>query len=182
MNNDKGKVLITLARNAIASQLNISHPEDVDDSVDWLQQHGASFVTLTKNDELRGCIGSLQSYQSLADDVRANAIAAAFHDTRFAPLSRDEYDKIKVEVSVLSPMQVVDFSSQDDLLSQLRPNIDGVVLEYAGHRGTFLPQVWEQIPDKQSFLNQLKLKAGLPVDFWDSSLKIQRYQVSKYHE
>jgi hypothetical protein len=181
MNQDKGKILLTLARNAIASQLGISHSEDID-AVDWLQQNGASFVTLTKNNELRGCIGSLQSYQTLADDVRSNAIAAAFHDTRFAPLSRDEYNQIKVEVSVLSPMQTVDFVSQADLLAKLRPNIDGVVMEYAGHRGTFLPQVWEQIPDKQSFLNQLKLKAGLPIDFWDNGIKVERYQVSKYHE
>lgn len=192
---NRGPALLALARAAIAQALGLPHAR-VDsinsdnptadrattDDADWLQEPGACFVTLTQGGQLRGCIGSLEARRPLRDDVRANAVAAALRDTRFPPLTAAELAHTRVEVSVLSPMQPLAFSSEADALAQLRPQVDGVVLEYAGHRGTFLPQVWEQLPTPQEFMAHLKHKAGLPSNFWTDGVRLQRYTVEKWQE
>ncbi|MDP2265344.1 MAG: AmmeMemoRadiSam system protein A, partial [Thiobacillus sp.] len=179
-NSDKGVILLKLARSEIASKLGheVSRPEEAG----WLLEPGASFVTLTRQGALRGCIGTLEAHRPLGVDVRENAMAAAFHDPRFMPLSLAEFEEIRVEVSLLSasePMLVVD---EEDALISLRPGIDGVVFEYGHYRSTFLPQVWEQLPEPAEFLAHLKHKAGLPMDFWAEDVRLSRYTVTKWKE
>lgn len=145
-----------------------------------LQQQASSFVTLHKLGELRGCIGALEAYQPLIDDIADHAYAAAFQDPRFLALKETEYDELEIEISVLGPSELMKFKSEDDLLEQLRPNIDGLILEYDYHRGTFLPGVWEQLPDKKEFLNHLKVKAGLPMQWWNNDVKISRYETISF--
>lgn len=176
----RGRVLLPLARAAIAGEL--GRPQAADDSAPWLREPGACFVTLTRQGELRGCIGTLEAHRPLLTDVRVNAVAAAFHDPRFAPLSMRELDLVEVEVSLLSPMQALDFASEAEALALLRPGIDGVVLSYGSRRSTFLPQVWEQLPDVHAFMAHLKRKAGLPADFWHAELRLQRYTVTQWKE
>lgn len=142
-----------------------------------LQCPGASFVTLNLHGELRGCIGSLQAYQPLADDVAQNAFNAAFRDPRFAPLDDSERDALDLHISILSPSTPIHFTSEADLLRQLRPGIDGLILQDGHHRGTFLPQVWESLADPVDFLAHLKRKAGLPSHYWSPTLQVQRYTV-----
>jgi AmmeMemoRadiSam system protein A len=148
----------------------------------WLQESGACFVTLTQQGQLRGCIGTLEARRSLIVDVKANAVSAAMHDPRFKPLTVAELTVTAIEVSVLSPMQALRFDSEADALAQLRPGIDGVVLEFDRYRSTFLPQVWEQLPKVSEFMAHLKHKAGLPVDFWASGMRLSRYTLSKWKE
>jgi AmmeMemoRadiSam system protein A len=177
---ETGAVLLPLARAAIAREL--GRPHTADDSAPWLQDSGACFVTLTQGGDLRGCIGTLEAHRPLLSDVRANALAAAFRDPRFAPLSARELERTEVEVSLLSPMQGLDFASEAEALAQLRPGVDGVVFMYGGRRSTFLPQVWEQLPAVDDFLAHLKRKAGLPAGFWHAEVRLQRYTVSKWKE
>jgi AmmeMemoRadiSam system protein A len=132
-------------------------------------------VTLHLGKQLRGCIGSLQGYQPLIVDVAMNAFNAAFRDPRFLPMTESELPKISLDISVLSKSQPMHFSSEADLLSQLRPGIDGLIISDHGHRGTFLPSVWEQLPDPATFLSHLKTKAGLPTNYWSNTLTVQRY-------
>ena len=177
---ETGAVLLPLARAAIARAL--GRPHTADDSAPWLQDRGACFVTLTQSGDLRGCIGTLEAHRPLLSDVRANALAAAFRDPRFAPLSARELERTEVEVSLLSPMQGLDFASEAEALAQLRPGVDGVVFVYGGRRSTFLPQVWEQLPAVDDFMAHLKRKAGLPAGFWHAEVRLQRYTVSKWKE
>jgi AmmeMemoRadiSam system protein A len=135
----------------------------------------ACFVTLHLANNLCGCIGSLQAHQPLIIDVAHNAFNAAFHDPRFAPLSKAKALQIKLDISVLSTPEPMQFDSEANLLAQLRPQIDGLILSDAGHRGTFLPTVWQQFPDPLIFFSHLKNKAGLPANYWSSTLKVQRY-------
>lgn len=175
-----GNALLMRARNAIGARLGFPpHPEPGHPA---LQQPGATFVTLTLEGELRGCIGSLEAWRSLEEDVRENAIAAAFHDPRFPPLTRQEFPRIRVEVSLLSAPCPILFSNEADAVSQLRPGIDGVIFECHGRRGTFLPQVWESLPDRQAFFSHLKQKAGFPPSFWSPEVKLYRYEVRKWKE
>lgn len=180
MSTDKGQILLPLARNAIAQQL--GQPISTISEAAWLQASGASFVTLTQDGELRGCIGSLQAHRPLLQDVQANALAAAFQDPRFPPLQLAELNRTQVEVSLLSPSEAIVFESEQDALAQLRPHIDGVIFEFGYYRSTFLPQVWEQLPDPESFMAHLKHKAGLSLDFWAANVKLARYTVSKWKE
>ncbi len=140
-----------------------------------LQQPGASFVTLKESNVLRGCIGSLEAHQPLIQDVAEHAFAAAFRDPRFAPINHIEEPVVHISISVLSPSEAISFDSESDLLSQIEAGSDGLTLEYQNKKGTYLPSVWQQLPDKQEFLNHLKQKAGLPVDFWSDDIKISRY-------
>lgn len=140
-----------------------------------LQQTLACFVTLHKNNQLRGCIGALEAYQPLIDDIAEHAFAAAFQDPRFPSLDQTEFEKISIEISVLSKPESMIFKSEDDLLQQVRPEIDGLILEHGFNRGTFLPSVWQQLPDKKEFLKHLKMKAGLPAQWWENDVKISRY-------
>ena len=150
-------------------------PVDLEKFPATLVELGASFVTLEINDDLRGCIGSLEAYQPLIVDVVSNAYAAAFHDPRFRPLTKAEYPSLTKHISVLSKPILLEFSSEEDLLSKLRPNIDGLVLQEGGRRGTFLPIVWEKLSEPHLFLQHLKIKAGLPPDYWSDSIKVFRY-------
>jgi uncharacterized protein len=181
---NKGKILLQLARSSIAEALGRTDEfsEKIPQDVDWWQEKGACFITLMQGDQLRGCVGSLEAYRSLLDDVKANAKAAAFKDTRFSPLTSDELDITQVEISLLSAMQALDFEDEPDALSQLRPGIDGVVFEYYHQRSTFLPQVWQQLPASRDFMVHLKQKAGLPADFWADGVRLSRYTVSKWKE
>lgn len=177
---EKGSTLLKLARSEIASKLGQADAASV--QAGWLEEPGASFVTLTRHGELRGCIGSLEAHRPLGIDVRENAVAAAFRDPRFMPLSRAEFDDIRVEVSLLSTAEPLAVEDEAAALAVLRPNVDGVVFEYGHYRSTFLPQVWEQLPEPAEFLAHLKRKAGLPVDFWAEQVKLSRYTVSKWKE
>lgn len=181
MDNDLGRSLLVMARNAIADKLGVAHPAGPAPQPE-LAQPGAVFVTLTEHGELRGCIGSLEAWRPLHDDVVANARAAAFNDPRFAPLRAEDLSGVRVEVSLLSAAQPMPFSGEDDAIGQLRPHIDGVILECGRHRGTFLPQVWESLPEPRQFMAQLKRKAGLPPDFWSTDVKLSRYSVNKWKE
>ena len=177
---DAGDTLLPLARAAISSAL--GEPQVAAADAAWLQQRGASFVTLTQQGQLRGCIGSLEARRSLTEDVKSNAVAAALHDTRFAPLTLAELAYTSLEVSVLSPMQTMNFDTEAQALAQLHPGVDGVVLQFGRYRSTFLPQVWEQLPDVHQFMSHLKQKAGLPPDFWRAGVQLQRYSVRKWLE
>jgi hypothetical protein len=175
-----GPTLLVLARNAIAARLGQETRAEADHPA--LARSGATFVTLTQNGDLRGCIGSLEAHRSLDHDVRANAVAAAFSDPRFPPLTAAELPHTRVEVSLLSAPQPMHFTSEADALRQLRPHVDGVILTAGRHRGTFLPQVWEQLPEPRLFMAHLKQKAGLPADWWSSDVELQRYEVQKWKE
>lgn len=177
---EQGKMLLKLARNAIAIELGIATNDCL--CPEWTMNPGATFVTLTLNDQLRGCIGSLEAYRPLLDDVRQNAIASAFHDPRFDPLSREEFCSVVIEVSLLSSPEPIAHSNQSNALAQLKPGIDGIVLQYGAHRATYLPQVWEQLPEAKSFIAKLKRKAGLAEDFWSNELRLSRYSVQKWSE
>lgn len=145
-----------------------------------LRAPGASFVTLRRQGDLRGCIGSLEAHRPLVVDVADNAFAAAFRDPRFTPLRADELADLEVHISVLSAPAAVDFRDEADLLRQLRPGVDGLILSVDGHRGTFLPSVWESLPRPEQFLAQLKRKAGLPADFWSPQIRVQRYTTEAF--
>jgi AmmeMemoRadiSam system protein A len=177
---DPGRTLLPIARAAISQSLGRSHTANED--APWLQEFGASFVTLTQQGQLRGCIGSLQAHRPLLVDVKTNAVAAALQDPRFSPLTVHELERTHVEVSLLSPMLPLTFSSEADALAQLRPGVDGVVFEYDRYRSTFLPQVWEQLPQTHEFIAHLKRKAGLPHNFWAKEVRLHRYTVSKWKE
>ena len=177
---DLGQALLIRARNAIAEQLGL--PVQAEPDHPALREPGATFVTLTEHGQLRGCIGSLEAHRILERDVRANAIAAAFRDPRFAPLQAAEWPQLQVEVSLLSAATPMEFKDEADALRQLQPGIDGVIFECGGRRSTFLPQVWESLPKPRTFLSQLKQKAGLSGDFWAQGVKLYRYEVQKWKE
>lgn len=177
---DAGIVMLPIARASIATALGRSASANED--APWLQEAGACFVTLMRHGQLRGCIGSLEARRCLLADVKSNAVAAAFHDPRFPALSEQELDDTNIEVSVLSPPQALQFSSEADALAQLRPGMDGIVFLCGQARSTFLPQVWEQLPDRTAFLAQLKRKAGIASDFWSDDVRLQRYTVNKWRE
>lgn len=145
-----------------------------------LSQDYSCFVTLHKGNELRGCIGALEAYQPLIVDVAEHAYAAAFKDPRFPSLDKSELEHVHIEISVLGKPESMVFKDENDLLQQIRPNIDGLILEYRHHRGTFLPSVWEQLPDKKDFLNHLKAKAGMSQQWWDKSVKMSRYETLSF--
>lgn len=148
-----------------------------------LKENGASFVTLTIHGGLRGCIGALEAYQPLANDVQEHAVAAALEDPRFPPLSQNELSQIEIEVSRLTEPRELEYSSSDDLIKKLRPHVDGVILRQGFHRATFLPQVWEKIPDPEEFLDQLCYKMGVRPEAWrDAKLQVYIYQVEEFRE
>ena len=177
---ERRKVLLPIARASIAASLGRVH--HADEKATWLQEKGACFVTLMQQGELRGCIGTLEAHRPLLQDVKANAHAAAFRDPRFVPLAAVELDKTEVEISLLSAMSPMQFSGERDALNQLKPGIHGVVFEYGRYRSTFLPQVWEQLPNVVDFMAHLKYKAGLAPDFWAEEVRLFCYTVSKWKE
>ena len=148
-----------------------------------LQAEGASFVTLTVHGDLRGCIGALQPYQSLAEDVREHAVAAALEDPRFPQVQENELAKIQIEVSRLTIPMPLDYKDTEDLLAKLQPGVDGVILRDGFRRATFLPQVWEKIPDAAAFLANLCYKMKAAPDTWKRKhLEVLVYQVEEFHE
>ena len=177
---NKGRILLPISRSAITETLGQTH--EANEDATWLQDKAACFVTLKQQNNLRGCIGTLEAHRSLLEDVKNNANAAAFHDTRFSPLTSEELDIAEIEISLLSPVQSLNFSNEQDALAQLQAGIDGVVFEFGHHRSTFLPQVWEQLPDTKDFIAHLKTKAGLTADFWHDEVKLSTYIVNKWKE
>ena len=177
---DLGRALLSIARSAIGAELGLRPVAQASHAT--LTQPAATFVTLKLAGELRGCIGSLKPLRPLGVDVRENAIAAAFRDPRFPPLAVVEFEATSVEVSLLSADERLDVRDEEDLLARMRPGVDGLVLEYGRHRATFLPQVWESLPEPRGFLAALKRKAGLPGDFWSPQVNISRYGVTKWAE
>ena len=175
-----GEALLGIARGAISHRLGLADAGPLTDAAPWLNRPGASFVTLMLEDRLRGCIGSLAATRRLGEDVAENALAAALRDPRFAPLAADEWQRCQLEVSVLSPAKPLHFGNEAEMLAQLRAGEDGVILEHEGRRATFLPQVWESLPDKRQFLGELMRKAGIPAQTRLARCKLWRYRVIKW--
>jgi AmmeMemoRadiSam system protein A len=147
-----------------------------------LDRPGATFVTLTRYGGLRGCIGTLEAHRPLRHDVEENTLNAAFRDPRFAPLPAAELAGTRIEVSLLRAPVPLPIAGEDDLLQRLQPGVDGVVLAFRGRRATFLPQVWESLPEPREFIAALKAKAGLAAGFWHDEVRVSRYTVSKFRE
>lgn len=175
-----GGLLLHLARAAIGEAL--GEPAGPTVLPEWAERPGACFVTLKLDGELRGCIGSLRAWRPLSEDVRANAVTAALGDPRFSPLESGELPRVRLEVSLLSPLEPVECSDEAALLRRLRPGVDGLMLEHEGHRGTFLPAVWRELPEPAQFVRQLKRKAGLDPDFWAPEVQVSRYTVERWGE
>lgn len=180
MNDALGSALLIRARNAIAGEFGVAPRPEPNHPA--LHEPGATFVTLTQQGQLRGCIGSLEAHRPLAEDVKANARFAAFHDPRFAPLTASELERTRIEVSLLTPPEPMIFADEADAIRQMQPGIDGMILECYGRRGTFLPQVWESLPEPREFFRHLKQKAGFSPDFWSPDVKLFRYEVQKWKE
>ncbi|MDQ1338417.1 MAG: uncharacterized protein QG617_1384 [Campylobacterota bacterium] len=173
-------VLLRIAKNSILCEFSSSYNFDKNkllESYPFLKKQGASFVTLKYDDHLRGCIGSIVAHRSLLNDVAANAVSAAFNDPRFHQLHENELSHISVEVSVLSEPTLLEYEDFDDLLKKVVPDIDGLILKHNGHQGTFLPQVWEQLPSVKEFLGHLSMKAGLNPSVYAEHPTIYRYRV-----
>ncbi len=185
LNQAEQKILLKIAREALEKSV-LGEPLPTIDLAALppsLQEDGATFVTLTVNERLRGCIGTLQAYQPLAEDVQEHTVAAALQDPRFPNVTPDELPGISIEVSVLSPKIPLEYEGPQDLLSKIRQGVDGVLLQDGFHKATFLPQVWDKIPDPALFLSQLCLKMGAPADLWRKKpLDIYIYQVQDFHE
>ncbi len=175
---EQGRTLVTVARDAIAAAL--GKPPAPDPEGEWLRRHGATFVTLTRDGELHGCIGSLEARQSILADVKHNAVAAALYDPRARVFSLEHVDELRIEVSILSPLEPITFDDEVDALSKLRPHVDGVVIAHGGRRATFLPQVWRSLPSPAEFMAHLKRKAGLSPSFWAPTVKLYRYSLEKF--
>lgn len=149
--------------------------DGVADNTPALHATAATFVTLMLHGVLRGCIGTLDAFQPLIADTAENAHGAAFRDPRFPVVTAHELERLDIHISILGQAEAVAFTSEQDLIAQLRPGIDGLILTEKGRRGTFLPTVWESVPDPMQFLGHLKVKAGLPPDYWSDSIQVARY-------
>lgn len=182
---EEGRCLLSVARQTIQQRLFSSENQGLADSEvsPKFSERRGTFVTLTIDGGLRGCIGHIIPQESLLEGVRVNAINAAFRDPRFRPLSRKEWERVKIEISILTEPKALPYSDAGDLLDKLRPGIDGVIIKKGFHQATFLPQVWEQLPDKKEFLTHLCLKAGLEMDAWKKEkLEVSTYQVQAFEE
>jgi AmmeMemoRadiSam system protein A len=186
---DQGRTLVELARFTLMKRFNRKLPDSQRAEMEArlgdaaLNVNSGTFVTLKIGGQLRGCIGSLEGREPLVDGVRNNAINAAFHDPRFRCLTYKELDRVTIEVSVLTTPQPLKYSDPEDLMAKLRPGIDGVTIRKGMAGSTFLPQVWEQLPDPGSFLSHLCTKAGLASDAWqDGDLDVETYQVQYFEE
>ena len=182
---EEKQMLLRLARSAVECGVRGGDLSAVDLEVlpPHLREPGASFVTLTIRGELRGCIGSLEPAEPLAMDVQGRAVAAALEDPRFMPVRPEELSRIDIEISRLTLPTDLDYSDASELVEKLRPGVDGVILRDGGRRATFLPQVWDKIPDTAAFLDQLCAKMGVKPDTWrHRHLQVQTYQVEEFHE
>jgi uncharacterized protein len=180
--NDK-KTLLDIARQSITHGLTYHEPLAVNltEYSDLLKKIRAVFVTLELNGHLRGCIGTLQAHEPLAKAVAKYAFEAAFRDPRFPPVTSHDAEKLSITISILNPAEPLTFTSEHDLLGKLRPHIDGLILIEHGYSSTFLPSVWEQLPDPKTFLAHLKMKAGLPQAYWSNTIQIKRYTTDVIH-
>ncbi len=182
---EEGTCLLSVARQTIEQRLFNREGRTQSDSLasaKFSEKRG-TFVTLTIDGCLRGCIGHIIPQESLIEGIRVNAINAAFRDPRFRPLSKKEWEKVKIEISILTDPKPLAYTDAEDLLKKLRPGIDGVIIKKGFHQATFLPQVWEQLPDKKEFLAHLCLKAGLGMDAWkNEELEVLTYQVQAFEE
>jgi AmmeMemoRadiSam system protein A len=179
------QALLRLARQAVECGVRGEKLPPLDEASlsSQLNENGASFVTLTIHGELRGCIGALDAHQPLAEDVCEHAVAAALEDPRFPPVREDELSRIQIEVSRLTRPVPLEYNNADDLLSKLRPHVDGVILRDGFRRATFLPQVWEKVPDRAEFLNYLCHKMGVGENAWSvQHMDVFIYQVEDFHE
>ncbi len=188
-NQEQGQALVKLARMTITDKLGGGSEDSPDDNLpmileqDCFQKHCGTFVTLKIDGKLRGCIGSLTSNETVLAGIRRNALNAAFHDPRFATLSKAELSRTEIEVSILTEPQPLAYRNGPDLIRKLRPHVDGVIIRKGNASATFLPQVWEQIPEPGDFLSHLCLKAGLSAETWqDSELEVLTYQVQYFEE
>jgi len=182
---EEQQTLLRMAREAMEHAVRGEKPPSMRSEIltQNLREKGASFVTLTIGGQLRGCIGALEAYQPLADDVCEHAVAAALEDPRFPSVREDELSRIQLEVSRLTRPVSLEYKDADDLLSKLRPHVDGVILRDGFHRATFLPQVWEKISDPSEFLENLCYKMGVSHDQWRRKhLDVLVYQVEEFHE
>jgi uncharacterized protein len=178
LNEECQQRLLELAKMSIQHGLQTSKPVKIN-LVDYppeLREQRATFVTLHTNHDLRGCIGKLEAVRPLAEDIAENAFSAAFKDSRFLPLATDEFKDLKIHLSILTPAEPISFTTEQDLLTQLQPSIDGLILEEGYRRGTFLPSVWTTLPQPEQFLRHLKQKAGLPAEYWSDKIRIYRYR------
>ena len=175
-----GQALARYARAAIRESL--GGPAATRPHGDGVDEPGATFVTLHRGERLQGCMGVIEPRRPLADDVRDHALAAALDDPRALPLSLDEVDDLDVEVSILSPLERIAAESAEAAAAQLRPGVDGVVFAVGARRSTYLPQVWEDLPDPLDFLRKLRAKAGVPADYWSPQVNLYRYQVRKWSD
>lgn len=178
------QTLLELALRAITTQLGGDEAATVDarDFPPELRPRRATFVTLRANGVLRGCVGSLEADAPLVENVWLNARRAAFHDPRFAPLSSPEFADVDIHIAILSPRERIEAHSERELLAQLRPGIDGLVIEDGTRRATFLPAVWDSLPRPTEFLRELKLKAGLSATHWSDDLVAWRYATHSFPE
>lgn len=176
--------LLALARDSIArgARGESAQALELDTFPPGLTRQAACFITLYANGELRGCIGTLTARRALVTEVVHMARAAAFEDPRFPPVAHAELDGLQISVSVLSPAEPMSFTSERDLVSQLRPGVDGLILRDGANAGTFLPSVWEKIPEPADFLNHLKRKAGLPMSHWSNRLTMHRYTTESFSD
>lgn len=184
LSNKEKKELLKLARSIIAAELNadekVYYPDKIPES---LEQKQGCFVTLHKNNNLRGCIGNIEPSKSLISGIKENAINAAFRDPRFPPLKLDELEKIEIEISILTVPEPLDYEDYEDLKAKLKSGIHGVIISKGWKKSTFLPQVWKQLPDKEVFLSHLCLKAGMDKDCWqDKNLDVKVYEVEYFSE
>ena len=169
--------LLALARESIQHGLNHGIPivPDLDSFSSELTGPGAAFVTLEQVGNLRGCMGSVEAYQPLVEDIAKNAWSAAFTDPRFEPLSSSEFQELDIDISILTEPVDMSFLSEEDLKQQLEPGHDGLIISDGHHRSLFLPAVWEKLPDVDSFLSHLKQKAGLATGYWSDSMSCRRF-------
>ena len=185
LSEEEGKELLNVARETIGSAFSEQKTGGTEEAVfsPGFSERRGTFVTLTINGGLRGCIGHIVPQETLLEGVKVNAIQAAFRDPRFKPLSRNEFDHVKIEVSILTEPMPLPYSDADDLKNKLRPGKDGVIIKKGYQQATFLPQVWEQLPEREDFLAHLCLKAGLSGDAWKhEKLQVSTYQVQAFEE
>jgi AmmeMemoRadiSam system protein A len=180
---EEKKILLKTARGALEDAFRVPHVEEIPPPTDRLLEKGVTFVTLTIDGQLRGCVGALEPYQPLIEDVKEHALAAAFQDYRFSPLRKDELPFVEIEISRLTKPEKLEYETPEELVRKIRPGIDGVVLQWRGRRATFLPQVWEKIPTVDEFLDHLCMKMGVDAYLWRKTIMdVYIYQVEEFHE
>lgn len=182
LNKENQKLLVQVARDSI--EYGLEHGQkmsvDINDFPPELSPVRATFVTLKINNQLRGCIGTLTAHSPLVIDIADNAFSAAFKDPRFPPVTRDEFDSLQYHISILAEPEPMTIKNEKDLLKQLRPGVDGIVLHEGTRRSTFLPSVWDSLKEPDSFIQNLKVKAGLPKNYWSKSIHFERYTVEEF--